>query len=30
MSYDTWTINGKAYPDTEPLSVREGDTVRVR
>lgn len=30
MSYDTWTINGKAYPATEPLRVRQGDTVRVR
>jgi FtsP/CotA-like multicopper oxidase with cupredoxin domain len=30
MSYDAWTINGKAYPDTEPLRVRKGDTVRVR
>ena len=30
MAYNTWTINGKAYPDTEPLRVRKGDTVRVR
>ncbi len=30
MAYNTWTINGKAYPDTEPLRVRLGDTVRVR
>lgn len=30
MAYDTWTINGKAYPATEPLRVRQGDTVRVR
>lgn len=30
MAYNTWTINGKAYPDTEPLRVRSGDTVRVR
>lgn len=30
MAYNTWTINGKAYPDTELLRVRLGDTVRVR
>ena len=25
-----WTINGKRYPDTEPLEVEEGERVRVR
>ncbi|MEP7199911.1 MAG: multicopper oxidase family protein, partial [Chloroflexota bacterium] len=25
-----WTINGKAYPNTDPLSVKQGDRVRVR
>lgn len=30
MAYTHWTINGKAYPDTELLRVRLGDTVRVR
>jgi FtsP/CotA-like multicopper oxidase with cupredoxin domain len=30
MAYDLWTINGKAFPDTEPLWVRQGDLVRIR
>ncbi len=29
-NYDTFTINGKAYPATEPLPVRAGDRVRLR
>ncbi len=29
-AYDTMTINGKAYPATEPLKVRKGERVRVR
>jgi FtsP/CotA-like multicopper oxidase with cupredoxin domain len=28
--YDTMTINGKAYPATEPLRVRQGERVRLR
>jgi FtsP/CotA-like multicopper oxidase with cupredoxin domain len=27
---NTWTINGKAYPNTNPLVVKQGDRVRVR
>lgn len=30
MQPDTWTIDGQAYPDADPLTVREGDHVRVR
>lgn len=30
MSYNYFTINGKAFPLAEPWSVREGDIVRVR
>lgn len=29
-AYDTMTINGKAYPATEPLKVRKGERVRLR
>ena len=29
-AYDTFTINGKAYPATEPLAVKEGDRVHLR
>ena len=29
-AYDTMTINGKAYPATEPLRVRRGERVRLR
>ncbi|MGH7418808.1 MAG: multicopper oxidase family protein, partial [Candidatus Rokuibacteriota bacterium] len=29
-AYDTMTINGKAYPATEPLRVRTGERVRLR
>lgn len=29
-AYDTMTINGKAYPATEPLRVRKGERVRLR
>ena len=28
--YDFFTINGKAYPDTQPIRVRKGDVVRLR
>lgn len=30
MDYSYWTINGKAFPDTEPMVVSEGDWVRIR
>ncbi|HVQ77127.1 MAG TPA: multicopper oxidase family protein [Candidatus Binatia bacterium] len=30
MGSDRWTINGKQYPDTDPIAVRKGDLVRVR
>jgi multicopper oxidase len=29
MGSDVWTINGKRYPDTDPLPCRKGDRVRV-
>lgn len=29
-AYDTMTINGKAYPATEPLRVRKGERIRLR
>jgi FtsP/CotA-like multicopper oxidase with cupredoxin domain len=29
MGSDIWTINGKQYPNTDPLRVRRGDRVRV-
>jgi FtsP/CotA-like multicopper oxidase with cupredoxin domain len=29
-AYDTMTINGKAYPATQPLKVRRGERVRLR
>jgi FtsP/CotA-like multicopper oxidase with cupredoxin domain len=29
-AYDTMTINGKAYPATEPIRVRKGERVRLR
>ena len=29
-AYDTMTINGKAYPATEPLRIRQGERVRFR
>ncbi len=29
-AYDTMTINGKAYPATQPLKVRKGERVRFR
>ena len=28
--YDTFTINGRSFPYTEPLDVREGERVRIR
>jgi FtsP/CotA-like multicopper oxidase with cupredoxin domain len=30
MGSEIWTINGKQYPNTDPLDVRKGDRVRVR
>jgi FtsP/CotA-like multicopper oxidase with cupredoxin domain len=30
MGSDVWTINGKRYPNTDPLRLRQGDLVRVR
>ena len=29
MGSDVWTINGKRYPDTEPITCRKGDRVRL-
>ena len=29
-AYDTMTINGKAYPATQPLKIRKGERVRLR
>ena len=29
MGSDVWTINGKRYPDTEPIQCKKGDRVRV-
>ncbi|MGH7307425.1 MAG: multicopper oxidase family protein [Candidatus Rokuibacteriota bacterium] len=30
MGRDVWTINRKVYPNTDPLSVKRGDRVRIR
>ncbi len=30
MGSDVWTINGKQYPQTDPLRLRKGDLARVR
>lgn len=30
MDYNLFTINGRSFPDTEPIVVRKGDTVRLR
>ncbi len=30
MGSDAWTINGKQYPNTDPLRLKKGDRVRVR
>jgi len=30
MGSDAWTINGKQYPQTDPLRLRRGDVARVR
>ena len=30
VAYDTMTMNGKAYPATEPITVRKGERVRLR
>jgi FtsP/CotA-like multicopper oxidase with cupredoxin domain len=30
MGSDAWTINGKQYPNTDPMRLKRGDRVRVR
>ncbi len=30
MDYNYWTINGKSFPDTDPIEVKMGDLVRIR
>jgi len=30
MGSDVWTINGKRYPDTDPIACRKGDRIRIR
>lgn len=30
MDYNYWTINGKSFPDTAPIEVKNGDLVRIR
>ncbi len=30
MGSDVWTINGRSYPDTQPLSVRPGERMRLK
>ncbi len=30
MAYDVFTINGRAFPDTETLKVKKGERVRIR
>lgn len=30
MDYNYWTINGKSFPDTQPIEVKEGELVRIR
>lgn len=30
MNYNYWTINGKSFPDTDPIEVRYGELVRLR
>ncbi len=30
MAYNLFTINGRAFPDTEPLKVKKGELVRIR
>jgi len=29
-AFDTWTINGKSYPDTDPILVRQGKRYRLQ
>ncbi|MGH7355549.1 MAG: multicopper oxidase domain-containing protein, partial [Candidatus Rokuibacteriota bacterium] len=29
MGSDVWTINGKRYPDTDPIPCRKGDRLRI-
>lgn len=30
MDYNYWTMNGKSFPDTQPIEVKKGDWVRIR
>ncbi len=30
INYNVFTINGRAFPDTEPIMVKEGEKVRIR
>ncbi|WP_336775253.1 multicopper oxidase family protein [Paenibacillus sp. MMO-58] len=30
MDYNYWTMNGKSFPDTQPLEVKQGEWVRIR
>ncbi|MGE7270161.1 multicopper oxidase family protein [Brevibacillus panacihumi] len=30
MDYNYWTINGKSFPDTDPIEVKEGELVHIR
>ncbi len=30
MDYNYWTINGKSFPDTQPIEVKNGELVRLR
>ncbi|MED4779377.1 multicopper oxidase family protein [Brevibacillus choshinensis] len=30
MDYNYWTINGKSFPDTDPIEVKQGEVVHVR
>ncbi|WP_080837492.1 multicopper oxidase family protein [Cohnella massiliensis] len=30
MDYNYWTINGKSFPDTQPIEVKEGELIRIR
>jgi FtsP/CotA-like multicopper oxidase with cupredoxin domain len=30
MDYNYWTINGKSFPDTDPIEVKQGEVVHIR
>ncbi|MED1646136.1 multicopper oxidase family protein [Brevibacillus agri] len=30
MDYNYWTINGKSFPDTDPIEVKQGELVHIR